>query len=352
MKRKMQRGFSLIEATVTLLLLTVVMLIFYELMIGSMKASMFVESHNDLVVIGQRVVNTIQTEVLQAKMVFQEDAIGANYRTLFTDVPGVSVWTNSRLPVFELGAEPDPDGLTPYTGNSLLLARQLGPEEFLYDHDQTNPAPGTCNANAATADVMFQGDRYRFEFYYLAENTSRNFAGQGRYLEVMEAQSQIFADYFQLNNLDECQRVQAITGLLAAGITQAWNPGKDIPVATGPAFYDMQATAPFLIENSSPVLTLTKFKTMMPELRGGRISGKMEYSVGFNASSITNPNFTFPDPIPFLAQASSNFPGGLEFKGVDNAGVKKILTRIVILSQYGGTMESQANFVTTAYSGL
>ena len=267
MKRKRQRGFSLIEATVTLLLLTVVMLIFYELMIGSMKASMFVESHNDLVVIGQRVVNTIQSEILQAKMVFQEDTIGANYRTLFTDAPGVSVWANSRLPVFEVGAEPDPDVGTPYTGNSLLLARQLGPEEFLYDHDQTQLNPPTCDANPATDDVMFQGDRYRFEFYYLAENNSRNFAGQGIYLEVMEAHSQEFADYFQLNNLDECQRTQAITGMIAAGITQAWNPGKDIPVGTGPAFYDMQPTTPFLIENSSPELTLTKLKTMMPELK-------------------------------------------------------------------------------------
>jgi prepilin-type N-terminal cleavage/methylation domain-containing protein len=349
MHRIKQKGFSLIEVSVTILLLTVVMIIFYELMIGSMRASMFVESHNDLVVVGQRVVNTIQTEILQAKMVFQEDTIGANYRTLFTNA-GASVWTDSRLPVFELGAEPDPDGATPYTGNSLLLARQLGPLEFLYDHDQTNPP--TCDLNAATPDVMFQGDQYRFEFYYLSPNTRRNFAGKGEYLEVMEAQSQVFGDYFQLNNLDECQRVQAIIGLRTAGIMQAWNPGKDIPLgATGPAFYDLQADGTLGPENTAPVFTL-KMKTMMPELKGGRISGKMEYSVAFNSSSITNPNFTFPDAVPLYGQASNNFPGGLEFKGVDNAGVKKILTRVVLLSQHTGSMESQANFVVTSYNGL
>jgi hypothetical protein len=78
----------------------------------------------------------------------------------------------------------------------------------------------------------------------------------------------------------------------------------------------------------------------------------MDYSVGFNSSSITNPNFSFQDPIPLYAQADDNFPGGLEFKCVNNAGVKKILSRIVILSQHTGSMESQANFVITSYSGL
>jgi hypothetical protein len=37
---------------------------------------------------------------------------------------------------------------------------------------------------------------------------------------------------------------------------------------------------------------------------------------------------------------------------VDNAGVKKILSRIVLLAQHTGTMESQANFVITSYKGL
>jgi prepilin-type N-terminal cleavage/methylation domain-containing protein len=345
MKKILQSGFSLIEVTVTLLLLTVVMIIFYELMIGSMRASMFVESHNDLVVVGQRVINTIESEVLQAKMVFQEDALGPNYRTLFTDA-GANVWTDSRLPVFETGAEPDVDtGGQTFTGNSLLLARQLAPLEFPYDHDVTNNPP-TCDATPGTPDVMFQGDQYRFEFYYLSENSNRSFAGKGSYLEIMEARSQVFADYFQLNSLTECQRIQAIAGLLAAGITQAWDPGKD----TTNGFHDLQADGQMPI-NSSPEFTTTT-KTMMPELKGGRISGKMEYSVGFNSDSITNPQFKFPDPIPLYGQENNNFPGGLEFKCVDNAGVKKILSRIVLLAQHTGTMESQANFVITSYKGL
>lgn len=362
MKKKLRlnrKGFSLIEVSITLLLLTVVMFIFYELMIGSMRASMFVESHNDLVVLGQRVVNTIQTEIVQAKQVFQEGATGAGYRTLFS--PDAVAWTNSRLPVFKIGvdvsgtfvpAELDADasGET-FTGNSLLLARQLEPMEFPVDHDQTvaDPptVPPTCDPNAATADVQFQADQYRFEYYYLKPNPGRSFAGKGEYLELMEAHSQVFADFFQLNNLSDCLLPQAIDGLIAEGITMAWDPGQ----AVGVAFYDLVAgSAP--VPNSTPVFNLTKNKTMLPELVGGRISGRMEYSVGYNSSSITIPNFTFPDAIPLYGRESSNFPGGLEFKAVDNSGVKKVLTRVVMLAQHGGSMESQANFVITSYNGL
>jgi hypothetical protein len=274
---------------------------------------------------------------------------------------GAVAWTNSRLPFFKVGVidtTPDPDVFIPaefdrdapgdddpYTGNSLLLARQLEPIEFAYDHDQTEPTPGTCTPNPATPDVVFQGDQYRFEYYYLAENNSRNFAGMGNYLDVIEAHSQSFADYFQLSTMDNCQRPQVVDGLIAAGITQAWDPGKDAATA----FYNLVGGGG-LDPAGVPVLSLVKQKTMMPELRGGRISGRMEYSVGYNANAITN--YTFPDPIPYFALANNNFPGGLEFKGVDNAGVKKILSRIVILSQYGGNMESQANYVITSYNGL
>jgi prepilin-type N-terminal cleavage/methylation domain-containing protein len=362
-----RKGFSLIEVTVTLLLLTVVMLIFYELMISSMKASMFVESHNDLVVIGQRAMNTIQTEIEQAKVVFQENTTGDGYRTLFETAltaAGSTVWADSRLPLFKKGADDggsppvfipaefeadDPGGTPPdHSGNSLLLIRQLQPLELDdFNNDQLLPAPTCTEPDPATPNVKFLADQYRLEYYYLSANNKRNFAGKGQYLDLMESYSQVFADYFQLSNLNACQLPQVTAKLVDAGITLAWDPGKD----SGSAFWTIDAGGA-LAPIATPAIILTRMKTMLPELKGGRISGRMEYSVGYNSASITNPNFKFPDPIPFYAQVDNNFPGGLEFKGVDNAGVKKIFSRIVLLSQYGGLMESQANFVITSYKGL
>ena len=71
-----EKGFSLIEALVTLALLTVIILMLYELMIGSMKATMFVESRNDLEMFAQRTVNAIQTAVIQSRVIHQENLLG------------------------------------------------------------------------------------------------------------------------------------------------------------------------------------------------------------------------------------------------------------------------------------
>ena len=82
-----QRGLSLIEAMITLVLLTIGMAVFYELMISASRAGMFTESRNDLAVISERVVNTIQTEVTQSRLIFEDNAVGAGYRTLFVERP-------------------------------------------------------------------------------------------------------------------------------------------------------------------------------------------------------------------------------------------------------------------------
>ena len=80
-----ERGFSLVEALVTLVLLTVILLMLYELMIGSMRASMFVESRNDLEIFAQRTVNDVQAAILQSRMMYQETGIGPGYRNLISE---------------------------------------------------------------------------------------------------------------------------------------------------------------------------------------------------------------------------------------------------------------------------
>src|SRR4030095_7384887 len=103
-----EKGFILIEALVTLAILTVVILMLYELMIGSMKATMFVESRNDLEIFAQRTVNAIQTATMQSRMIHQENPLGQAYRNLL--VASNLTWPiypDSRLPL----ADPDTSAL-------------------------------------------------------------------------------------------------------------------------------------------------------------------------------------------------------------------------------------------------
>jgi hypothetical protein len=275
--------------------------------------------------------------VAQSRLILEENATGAGYRTLFTAAlpAGTAVWTNSRLPIIDqntsvLGPDPGPNGITNRTGNSLLVVRQLAPVSVPYDHD----------ANASTADIDFLADRYEFQFYFLRANPARNFGNFGYYLELTQAKSQAFADYFQLNSVGTNQG-QLITRLRAT-LDKAWDPGQ--PPAS--AFYSL-TSAGALSAATLPAFSVTT-ASMLPEFRGGRISGKMEYSVGLNAST----PMPVRDAIPLFAAASSNFPGGLEFQIVGASGTRKVMTRLVLASWYNGKFDSRETSVIASARGF
>lgn len=331
-----ERGFSITELMVTLVILLMSMAVFYEMIVGSLRSGVFTESRNDLVVFGQRAVNSIEREISQARLILEEDSTGTGYRTLFTaGFPGgTSVWTGSRMPIIDqnttsLGPDPGPNSITNRTGNSLIVIRQLSPITVAYDHD----------ANAGTADVNFLADRYEFQFYFLRQNTARNFGNFGYYLDPTRAKSQIFADYFQLNSITT-NKAQLVTRLRPS-IARAWDPGKP----AGTAFYNLDAAGTL---SSATLSSFTvSLASLIPELAGGRVTGKMEYSIGLNASSMT-----VRDPIPLFATASSNFPGGLEFQIVGQSGARKVLTRMVLASWYNRQFESRESRVIASSHGF
>jgi hypothetical protein len=337
--RTAERGFSLLEATVTLLLLLITLALFYDMILGATRSGMFAESRNDLSAIGQRVVNGIQKEINQSRLIFEENALGSGYRDLLVSglSGGSTVWQNSRMPIIDqntatLGADPGPNNIAARTGNSVILARQLSPISIAYDHD----------ANSSTPDVNFLADRYEFQYYFLRANPGRNFGNFGYYLDLVRAKSEIFADYFQLNSV-ATNRAQLVQRLRAAApITMSWEPGKD----AGSAFYSLDNSG------SLTPTTLNRFNvtatSLLPEFVGGRISGKMEYSVGLNSST----PIPIKDPIPLFATASSNFPGGLEFQIVGESGFRKAMTRLVLVSWYGGQYNSQEASVITYSHGF
>jgi hypothetical protein len=347
-----ERGLSLVEVLVVLSLMLVIGGVMFELMIGTTRSSIFAEGQNDLATIGQRVVNSIQTEVIQSKLIFQEDAIGTGYRTLFTNAltpKGYTVWSNSRMPIIDantsiIGTDPGPNAIANRTGNSIILVKQLQPISVSYDHD----------ANSGTPDINFQADVYQLEFYFLRQNTARSFNGIGYYLELIQANSQIVGDYFQLSSIpvNGSQVVQGLrTALLAtapSASTLAWDPGKAV---SAPAFYTLNSNGS-MTGNATPVFDLSshgagKVVSLMPEFSGGRISGNMEYSIGLNASAMT-----LRDIIPRYATANSNFPGGLEFQIVGPAASRKVLCRLVLAYESMRTLTSRESIVITSARGF
>lgn len=336
--RRSQRGFSLVEISVTLAIVSVIMIITYDLLQQTISATMFNESHNDLAVLSQRAVNGIQTEVLQARLVFQDDTLGNDYRKALTFAKSPAVWTTSLLPVIDPETttfSPD-DASARYTGNSLLLVRQLPPLSVMYDHD----------GKKATADIEFLADRYTFQYFYLRKESGVSFGGTGQSADLMRATSAEYADYFQLSAVT-AKPGTLVQELIDVGLKQAWDPGK--PLAA--AFYDLSSATDGTFGKAlkTPTVPVVSTKTMLPNLFGGRISGTIRYSVGFPKP--TGPAFPIPQPLSVFAHTDASLPGypaGFEVKIIGPSRNRQVLTRLVLMANYGKTYEAQQASVSTA----
>lgn len=358
-------GFSIVEMSVTLLLLTVVLLILYELLIGTMKTSMFVEAHNDLTVYGQRVVNKLQTDIFQSRFIWEENATGDAYRQLFLDqlllTPGpVGVWSDSRMPDIDPSGLLDEDtGGETFVGNSLLLVKTLEPVGVPADYD-----------GDGTAESTFFAERYQFKYYFLSPNPDRTFkgmpasppfSGTNYYLDLIECESEVYADQAQLVSIFASLATPAQRQLIAAGlrglpgtittaearrldvtvpIDKAWSPNQ----IAAAAFFDLDSSANLTLD-ATPTFTIA-YRSMVPEMKGGRISGKMEYSVAMNKG--TGISAGIIATVPMFGLVNTNFPGGFEVKVVGDTAHRKVLTRLVLLSEHLGVINSQENFVITS----
>ncbi|HYI11421.1 MAG TPA: prepilin-type N-terminal cleavage/methylation domain-containing protein [Thermoanaerobaculia bacterium] len=337
--RNKEAGFSLMEVTVVLAIVTVMMIMVFGLIEQTVRTTMFAESHNDLAVISQKAVNALQAEVIQTKMVFEENTLGSSYRGAL-NLPSIyPVWTDSLMPVIQPAVGIAPDTSPRHTGNSALLARQLAPLRITYNHD----------GNGATPEIEFVADRYVFEYIYLTSTSNPAFARSGRSLDLVMTTSVQYADYFQLVSLGSTAVSRIVPKLTAAGLARAWDPGQ--PLAQ--AFYALSGATDgtFDAPLGNPRIELGSAKSLLPGLRGGRISGKMTYSVGFVP---TPPATPYPLRIPIrlfapVVAGRPGFPSGFEIKISGPSGNRQVMTRVVLMSHYAAkSYESQQGFVTTA----
>lgn len=327
-RERNQRGLTLPEVIVTLFLMSVLSLMFYQLYIGTIQTTMFLESNNDLAAFGQVAVNELKLEVMQSRMLFQNDTLGQAYVSALSFPTGGGLLAGSRLPTINTNGIFEPDAIGDvFTGNCFLHARQLPALEAWVDHD----------ADSSTSDIEYLVDRYRFQFYYLSQDTRRAIPPLTYTLDMLRFRSQVYGDYFQLSGLDATMRAAVGTALYNDGVRFLWDPGK----TPSSAFYSLASDGTV----SGPVthsITSSDLESMLPQMEGGRVSGNMTYSVGIQK----DPAFQTTDPVSVYAQPSALFPSGLEFQIVGPTGARKILTRLMLMAQYRDKINSHANTVT------
>jgi len=319
------------EVSVSLLLLSIISLMFYQIFIGTMRTNMLLESHNDLATLGQRSVNFIKEEVLQTKILYQDDSRGQSYVAKLGTPSEFPVLSGSLLPVIDSGTSFMPDSATRRTGNSLLLLREQVPNSYWIDHD----------ADSSTADVETLADLYTFEHVYLTRNTLRSFKGLGYYLDLISAGSQRYASYVQISGMTATARAAVALRLTTDGVGYALDPWQD----ADQAFYQL-ASDGTLTGPVDHTIDLSQAESLLPEFRGGRIAGNMNYSVGVQM----NPALPTTEPVNLFAQANGAFPGGLETQIVGTSSARKVMVRLMLLAEYGDKLNSHVNVVTSTTS--
>jgi prepilin-type N-terminal cleavage/methylation domain-containing protein len=366
---RLQRGFSLLEMMVVTAVTAVIMVIILSLIDEATRLSLFIESRNELSVMAQRPLNVLQREIIQSNNVFGEDALGTPYRAAMTAIlvaADPQPVPNSLLPVIAPAGTMLPDAVgVRNTGNALLIARKVGPLRI------NVPASALDAANFPA--VTFFADRYVFHYYYLArmQNRARAFRAAPYLLNLYRLRSAPVADYFQLanstSNMDAGQRTALSTALRAAGtnLTMAWNPGGTFTNS----FYTIDPNLTFAAGPiAQPRLTRRDVISMMPELVGGRISGKMPMTVAYRFNSelldpqfidLAPPNAAEPAtlagrgkvPVPRFGNINDLESCGFEVKVVGPPGSRQVMTRLVLYSNYGvSKLDAQEGIVISAFN--
>jgi prepilin-type N-terminal cleavage/methylation domain-containing protein len=368
-RRHRQRGYTLIEIMIVLVISTMLMILAFDLIESATRTSLFVESHNNLSQWAQRPLNFMQSEVYQNKAIFDAGTIGTGYLTRFTTPPGYpGAWpscgaggcggpaatvpalpvmkTDSLLPLQDASNVIAPDagtGTQRFTGNVLFLVRQLPPILIPYDHDN----------NVNTPNINFPADRYRFELYYLCDDTTRPFSTASYFVDLVRARSIDFADYFQLNPLigtggsfTAAQKTAIINGLTTNNLRVAWDP-MNKPVDT--AFYKVEDTGVMTAEPGQGIWVWGT-RSLLPDMKGGSITGKMAYSVAFRPSATTKfPLITDVPKYAVFNTATPGFPSGFEVKIVGAGAARKVVLRLVLMSNFQASKyDSQEGFVISS----
>jgi prepilin-type N-terminal cleavage/methylation domain-containing protein len=320
-----QAGYSLMEVSVVLLIAVVILLASFQLLDETTKITMFIESRNELPIVAQSAVNSMQTAISQSRQLFDRDStgIGPAYFAALKLPTAYPLLTDSKLPLVNANGQFVPDTATAeYAGNCLLIARQLSP--LTIDYGGTEP---------------LSADRYRFELYYLTKRTNWKFSKSDGYIDAIRARSGAYADAFQLSNLTtltDTQRKTINDKLIAEKVTMSWNPGATLATA----FYKINSAGPMasaytLDDKHKPDLSADA-KSITPQTNGARVMGTMRMSVAFLNGTAKYP---IPPPIPKYALFASGkplYPSGMEFMIVGTANSRRVLARLAMMAHYHG----------------
>jgi len=306
----MRPGFTLVELLITLVIISLVIPVIYEVSEGIIFSTNTITAVNDIKLINQRLIEDIKSDVVQSAMIFDDNSSYKDRIVLNVPSPYASLDRN-KLPVInETGSfPPNPADV----GNILFMARYLTPVEV------------------TVSSTDYRIDRYRFLYYFLAKDTSTTIKGRNP-IVLLKAQSrEIYVDYVTINNVSDNNVKKAIVQALYSMNIRYAVDLKNV------RFYSLGSNGNISPDNNHRIQTDTGFASR--NFGANQLpTGKVYYGIGYN-----NMGYMAIPKFATVSDTGDGFPHGFEVAIVGPRSSRDVLVRIVAVAHSSGKILGNEN---------
>lgn len=339
-RKKGHRGFTLVEASICLFLVTVSFSAYLGIALQSIQDYEFYNAEAQVTQWNQQRVNMIREDTLSVKQYFDRFDIDPRSQDYFNalNLPAVATPINGTfaLPAIDEdgGFEPDAVAGAPKTGNALFFVRCLPPLSVRVQMDPNLANPADWH--------VYKIPVYSFVVYYLTLRAQESVGNSPDSLDLIRWNSQAVADYSQVMEFPDLiedgglkcyPREQVVQNFVSTyGSEFLWVSGEEL----GQAFYRCYPDG--TIENfpeaaNDMQIPMDRYDGIFERLEGGGanfIHGatvfKNRGDLGFELGPIV-PQFGIADA------TGDGFPHGFEVQIVGPSGARELMIRLALAKE-------------------
>lgn len=302
------RGLTLIEMMVSLAIFSVIALAAMSFIVSSLKVNYAVEAQADTSNMGQQALDQLRGSLAQSKKLLDVDS--------------------GFLELVDLAAAPAPAGVIrlPKIEPNGSLTPRAGSKDGAFTKSSVGNAILFVEALSPFQEPKTKRliDRYRFVLYYVSKVEGR-LANVPYMLDLVRVESGPYADFTQVDALDDDIEGTVVGALEAAGVGYAWDPGAPAIAAFSRLSGSRLVTPPEPKHHIVPIRTASAIPGIGRKMRGAGVIG---YSIALNDGDVP-----IRTPVPKYAQVADGFPNGFEVLVTGPGHGRKVLVRLVLVAE-------------------
>ncbi|MHC4944871.1 MAG: hypothetical protein ACYTG7_17790 [Planctomycetota bacterium] len=336
-RKRRTRGFTIVEATICLVLMTVSFGAFLGVALQSINDFVFFSAHTKVGQWCQQRLNDIREDTLSVKQYFDSFNVSVMSQEYYNvlDLPLNSPPLNNTviLPqIEETGAfEPDSVSGINKTGNALFFVRSLEPFAVRVQTDPNIADPADWH--------IYRVPVYSFVLYYLTRRVNEQIGNSLDSLDLIRWSSLAVADYDQVMQFEELvqdgalecyPRAQVITAFMNEyGSEYLWVNGADLDQG----FYHCYPDGTHNVMPEDPttlVIAMEQWQGLFSRMQNNGNNHVKGASVFMNRGS---QGFEIGPIVPQFATViagGDGFPHGFEVQIVGPSGAREVLLKLVL----------------------